>query len=553
MRSNWKSACRNVLCGAALALCTLSAGAQAPAAPSGAQRPSVAAPQIIPGINISNPDLLEGELLRELPIPSWFENGRPGSDAQLALKTLADAESQGLNPRDYHAAELAQAFQQAEQRPADAAATARLDNALNEALVHYLRDLRQGRLSPNALQHRFNAPPLSTFDARGLVANARQANRLRQALDDAAPKVPMYESLRTAMNAYRAMAPAPAWQTALPPLPGRSLKPGNAYSGLPTLAARLAALGDLPASTSVPALYEGALVDAVRRFQERHGLDSDGVIGATTLAQLNVTPAQRVTQMALTLERLRWTPLLHGPRMVVVNIPEFVLRAYETQGSKVKLDLEMRVIVGSALDTRTPIFLHDMRFIEFSPYWNVPPSIARGETLPKLRRNPAYFTQQGFEFVTRDGKVVNTLSSAAIEATQRGEWRIRQRPGPRNALGDIKFIFPNDQNIYLHHTPAPELFSKVRRDFSHGCIRIEQPVQLALFVLHNSPEWTVDRIEQAMQAGKSRTIKLDEPIPVLIAYSTAIVKNGGKVYFLPDIYQQDARLEQALRDVGRAR
>jgi murein L,D-transpeptidase YcbB/YkuD len=256
--------------------------------------------------------------------------------------------------------------------------------------------------------------------------------------------------------------------------------------------------------------------------------------------------------MALTLERLRWTPLLYGPRMIVVNVPEFVLRAYETQGSHVKLDLEMRVIVGRALDTRTPIFLEDMRFIEFSPYWNVPRSIARSETLPKLRRDPAYFTQQGFEFVAQDGKIVHSLSSAAIDAVQRGEWRVRQRPGPRNALGDIKFIFPNDQNIYLHHTPAPQLFSRVRRDFSHGCIRIESPVQLARFVLHDNPEWTETRIDEAMKAGKSRTIKLEHPIPVLIAYSTAVVKNGGKVYFYPDIYKQDARLELALHDVGRA-
>jgi murein L,D-transpeptidase YcbB/YkuD len=256
--------------------------------------------------------------------------------------------------------------------------------------------------------------------------------------------------------------------------------------------------------------------------------------------------------MALTLERLRWTPLLYGPRMIVVNIPEFLLRAYETEGNRVKLELEMRVIVGRALDTRTPIFLEDMRFIEFSPYWNVPRSIARSETLPALRRNPGYFTQQGFEFVSQRGEIVNALSNEAIEAVQRGEWRIRQRPGPRNALGDIKFIFPNDQNIYLHHTSAPQLFSRVRRDFSHGCIRIESPVQLALFVLRNSPQWTETRIEAAMKAGKSRTIRLDQPVPVLIAYSTAVVKNGGTVYFYPDVYQQDARLEQALRDVGRA-
>jgi len=521
-----------MLAGAALAFCTLFSHAQTPA--EGVKiRPAATDAQVV-------------------PLPSWFDHGRPGADARLALNTLLDAASQGLNPQDYHAAELAKAFQQTEQGQPDPSREARLNDALTRSLALYLRHLHHGRLSPELLEHHFQAPPLGAFDPQALIAQARQSNTLAQALRDATPRVPMYAALRAAMNKYRAMGQASAWATALPPLTTRSLKPGESYGGLPTVAARLAALGDLPPDTAVSSVYAGEIVQAVGRFQERHGLQNDGIIGAATLAQLNVTPAQRAKQMALTLERLRWTPLLYGPRMIVVNIPEFVLRAYETQGHEVKLDLEMRVIVGRALDTRTPIFLEDMRYIEFSPYWNVPSSIARGETLPRLRRDPAYFTQQGFEFVTRDGKVVNALSTEAIDATQRGEWRIRQRPGPHNALGDIKFIFPNDQNIYLHHTPAPQLFSRARRDFSHGCIRIEEPVQLAQFVLHNQPGWTRDRIVTAMESGKSHTLKLDEPIPVLIAYSTAVIKNDGKVYFFPDIYQQDARLDQALRNVGLA-
>lgn len=549
---NWNPTLRAVLCGTVLAFFTLSTGAQTPSGAPSQSPVTEEAARIIPGVNATNPDLLQDAPLQEVPVPSWFEHDRPGADAFLALKTLVDAEAQGLNPEDYHVAELSQALLRAAQGQTEPAMMARLDKQLTDALIRYLRDLHQGRLNPDILQHRFKTPPLSMFNPRSIIANARTTDRLAQALNDAVPKVPMYESLRTTMNAYRAMGLPTAWQGALPPLPARSLKPGDAYTGLTTLAARLVTLGDLPSSTIVPALYEGELIEAIQRFQTRHGLDADGVVGPATLAQLEVTPPQRTRQMALTLERLRWTPLLYGPRMIVVNIPEFVLRAYETQGSHVKLDLEMRIIVGRALDTRTPIFLEDMRFIEFSPYWNVPRSIARGETLPKLRRDPAYFTQQGFEFVSQDGTIERSISDAAIDAVQRGEWRIRQRPGPHNALGDIKFIFPNDQNIYLHHTPAPQLFSRTRRDFSHGCIRIESPVQLALFVLRGSPEWTETRIDEAMRAGKSRTIKLDQSIPVLIAYSTAVVKNGGKVYFYPDIYQQDARLEQALRNAGRA-
>jgi L,D-transpeptidase YcbB len=205
------------------------------------------------------------------------------------------------------------------------------------------------------------------------------------------------------------------------------------------------------------------------------------------------------------------------------------------------------VIVGKAMNTRTPLFDEDMRFIEFSPYWNVPPSIARAETVPRLRRDPAYFTQQGFEFVASSGQVVTLLSPEHLDAVLHGGWRIRQRPGAQNALGDIKFVFPNRDNIYLHHTPAPQLFERDRRDFSHGCIRVQEPVALAKFVLQDEPSWTEERIRKAMQAGVSSTIALKQPLPVVIAYSTVIAK-AGRVYFYPDLYGHDALLDKALRE-----
>lgn len=491
----------------------------------------------------------------------WFDAHGATQDARAVLAVLHDARSHGLNPEDYRSTALSQAVEQIMSEgllpaiPGTPAGDrlAALDADLTGAVLRYLSDLHNGRLSPEVLSHRFKAPPSQSFDARAYLDRARQAGRLGQAVQASTPKFPMYEALRGVMNAYRAMGDHPAWQLTLPEPKSRSIKPGQPYDGLEVLAARLIALGDLselvdqglPAAAS--GVYEGELLEGVRRFQARHGLETDGVIGAATLAELNVTPAERVEQMALTLERLRWTPTLYGPRMIAINVPEFILRAYEQKDGKIELNMEMRVVVGRALNTQTPIFLEDMRFIEFSPYWNVPPSIARGETLPRLRRDPAYFDQQGFEFVTRDGKVISQFTEEGLTKVRAGEWRIRQRPGPRNALGDIKFIFPNDQNIYLHHTPAPALFARARRDFSHGCIRIEEPVELAQFVLRNNAAWSKDRIEAAMRAGKSSTLRLDEPIPVLIAYSTAVVKRDGKVYFFPDIYRQDSRLKQALQ------
>jgi murein L,D-transpeptidase YcbB/YkuD len=258
-----------------------------------------------------------------------------------------------------------------------------------------------------------------------------------------------------------------------------------------------------------------------------------------------VPPAARARQVALTLERLRWTPLFLGPRMIVVNIPEFVLRAYEVVDGRIAVRLQMRVIVGEALDHETPLFDERLRSIEFSPYWNVPPSIARAELVPRLRRDPGHWARQGFEFVTGDGRVETALSPAGLDAVLAGRWRIRQRPGPANALGDIKFVFPNRDNIYLHHTPTVGLFARERRDFSHGCIRVEDPVGLARFVMDGMPGWDEDRIRAQMAAGTSTTVALREPLPVLIAYATALVAQG-RPRFLPDVYGLDARLQAAL-------
>jgi L,D-transpeptidase YcbB len=258
-----------------------------------------------------------------------------------------------------------------------------------------------------------------------------------------------------------------------------------------------------------------------------------------------VPPAARARQLELSLERLRWTPLLSGPRMVVINVPEFVLRAYEVAGDRIAVRETMKIIVGKALDTRTPLLEEQMRYIEFSPYWNVPPSIARNELVPRLRRDPAYWQREGFEFVTAQG-VVESLAPALLDATLAGGARIRQRPGPRNALGDIKFAFPNRENVYLHHTPSVGLFERDRRDFSHGCIRVERPVALAMFVLAGMPDWTEERVREAMAAGESKTLRLAAPVPVLIAYGTAIVRDG-RVHFFDDIYGHDRMLDAALR------
>jgi murein L,D-transpeptidase YcbB/YkuD len=482
---------------------------------------------------------------------AWFDGTRPTASARDAVEILTAAASHGLEPRDYGADALARVMQRAAQEPLDAATIARLEKTLTVAMERYLSDVHGGRIAAQQLPYGRTAPKRNPFDPAAYLQEALARGRLREAASEAAPRLSQYGQLRTELARYRDLTDDPAWNTPLPPLPAGThgsppkLEPGQPYAGLGRLRERLIALGDLAPDAALSATYDGAVVDAVTSFQRRHGLKADGVVGKATLAQLEVPPAARARQIVLSLDRLRWTPLLHGQRMIVINVPEFVLRAYEVEGDRILVRETMKIIVGKSMDTRTPLFEELMRYIEFQPYWNVPPSIARGEVVPRLRRDPGYFNREGFEFVTAQGQVVEALTPDMLDAVAAGRARIRQRPGPRNALGDIKFVFPNRENIYLHHTPSVQLFERDRRDFSHGCIRVEQPVVLARFALQDMPDWTEARIRQAMTETSPSTVRLADPIPVVIAYATAIVKDA-RIHFFDDIYGHDRALEAAL-------
>lgn len=474
------------------------------------------------------------------------------------LGWLAQAGDDGLDPADYGGEVLAAAWARGQPTP-------QLQAALLAAVLRYLGDLRRGRLDPRQVHQSYSTAASASFDPQAALAAALAQGKPEAALQAATPPLPLYVALRAALKACRALAGHPAWQQALPAPPPRPRAPVRssavakaaspapaaagppAWAGAGLLAQRLAAWGDLPALPEpLPQALDEPLLQGLRSFQLRHGLKDDGVLGPATLRALNVSPAQRAEQIVLTLERLRWTPLQRGPRMIVVNLPEFVLRAYELQpDGRVLVREQMKVVIGRALNTRTPQFDELMRSVEFSPYWNVPPSIARGELVPRLRRDPDYFTREGFEFVDGSGRALTTLSAQSLDAVLAGHLRIRQRPGERNALGDVKFVFPNRDNIFLHHTPSTSLFERERRDFSHGCVRVERPVALARFVLQDEPGWTEERIRAAMSAGTSTTHRLSQPLPVLITYGTALVL-GGRPHFFEDIYGHDRLLKQAL-------
>jgi murein L,D-transpeptidase YcbB/YkuD len=293
-------------------------------------------------------------------------------------------------------------------------------------------------------------------------------------------------------------------------------------------------------------VYQGPLVDAVKHFQDRFGRTTDGKITPQTLADLNVPLSTRVRQMQLTLERWRWLPIGLHAAPIVANIPEFRLRAYD---ENFKVALTMNVVVGKAYNHNTPVFEDSMQYLIFRPYWSVPYSIAKAEFIPKIVRDPDYLEKKGFAVVDSRQQVVaaGPVSADVLQQLRAGKLFIRQNPGPKNSLGLVKFIFPNSYNIYMHDTPEQVFFSKTRRDFSHGCIRLEKPADLAVWALRgNTGNWDMTKVRAAMGGDAPQQVNLARPIPVLILYATVIVTEDGLVHFYDDIYGHDAALEKAL-------
>ncbi len=306
-----------------------------------------------------------------------------------------------------------------------------------------------------------------------------------------------------------------------------------------------ATLGRTPSVPAGRAVYDGTLVDAVKKFQSRHGRDANGRIDARTLADLNVPLSRRVQQMQWTLERWRWLPDSYQKAPIVANIPEFRLRAYDKDFN---IGVTMKVVVGKSYGHNTPVFSETMKYVIFRPYWEVPPSIIRAELIPHLQKDPDYLAKKGFEVVDARQQVVaaGAVTGETLAQLHAGKLFVRQLPGPKNSLGLVKFLFPNSYNVYMHDTPAPELFAQSRRDFSHGCIRLERPADLAAWVLRNNPGWTPERIHAAMNGDKPKQVNLAQPIPVLIVYATVIVLSDGVVHFYDDIYGHDASLQKVL-------
>jgi murein L,D-transpeptidase YcbB/YkuD len=473
---------------------------------------------------------------------AWVRDNQASPQAVAIIDILRQAEGKGLLAEDYDGSRWGERLKQL----SDPAAAARFDAALTVCLMRYISDLHMGRVNPKRFDFGLNEKTSHYDLPQFLRQDLVDGQEIKAELEKVEPPFLGYKNTQAGLRRYLELSrQGDAEQL---PVPAKALQSGSPYAGVPRLTHLLRLLGDLPADAVVPAgdTYQEPLVGGVKNFQSRHGLLANGRLGPETVKQLNTPLSQRVEQLRLTLERWRWLPQEFPQPPVVVNIPEFRLRAYGNEGNVV---LSMNVIVGKAFRHETPVFDEGMKYVVFRPYWNVPPSIQRSEIVPAIQRNRNYIANKNYEVTTQGGEVVTSgaISDEVLQQLRAGKLAVRQKPGPSNALGLVKLIFPNEYNVYLHSTPSQQLFSQAKRDFSHGCIRVEKPAELAAWALGDKPEWTLEKVRSAMQTGKDNSqVNLTKPVPVLILYGTAVAEEDGSIHFFDDLYGHDADLAKAL-------
>jgi murein L,D-transpeptidase YcbB/YkuD len=477
------------------------------------------------------------------PVSARFvRDGALTRQARLVAAALAGAADAGLDPAEYGGGAWTDRFRALDEGRAMPEEADRLESDLRAAALRFARALRHGRVRPQALGY---ALPPEPFDAMGFVDALAAAADSAALLDGLAPRVPAYAQLIRALPRLRALAERRRGAPPLP-LPARPLRPGERYAAAPRLADLLAALGDLEEPQRAAAsskIISPELAAALRRFQARHALPQDGVVGRRTVQALNVPLDRRVAQVELALERWRWMPRELGPRWIVVNVPAQRLEAVEAE--RPRETLAMDVIVGATKeDRRTPVLAARVHAIMFSPYWDVPEKLAAGDLARLLARRPDLAEGDGF-FVEVDGARL-PVGRRTLALVRRGEARLRQRPGPRNSLGPLRVVMPNPSDVYLHGTAKPRLFNRNDRALSHGCIRLAEPAALAAFLLAGQPGFDRARIDAAMMRAEPLLVSLATPATALLVYATATADEDGTLRFWPDLYGADARLERAL-------
>jgi murein L,D-transpeptidase YcbB/YkuD len=483
----------------------------------------------------------------------WLGNAQAKKNIVDVLNLLENASANGLNSTSYDTRTLQQRLPLALSiAPDNYKQLALYDTAISISLLRFLHDLHYGRVNAKEINFNLKLREKKLIDLPALIKTSLAHGTIRQLPELVEPKLKQYQKLKLALATYCLLAKNP---TPFQLFVNKPINPGGNLAQAEELREFLVKTGDLPEAQSASNAkksnrYTGKLVTGVKKFQLRHGMNADGVLGKGTVAAINVPLSQRVTQIELAMERLRWLPELNAGPYIIVNIPAFQLWAFDDIDQFNSDMADIRVVVGKALKNQTPVLMAEMRFIDFMPYWNVPYNIVKEEILPKLMQNPGYLATENMELVTTFGNETKAVAftGSSIAQLKQGALRIRQRPGIKNALGKVKFIFPNKSDVYLHDTPAKTLFSKSRRDFSHGCVRVANPEGLAEFALKN--QWSKETIQQALNTPKTRRVILKKSIPVVVFYVTSFIDQYDNLAFYSDVYGYDAVLQQALHKSG---
>lgn len=480
--------------------------------------------------------------------PAWVTGTGFSPQAYELLGVIAGAEAEGLRPEDYELAKLERVLDKARTGEFPAAQWVEWDLLLTRTFFAYGSHLSSGRFKPRELNPNLGLTP-SHPDLAAILHRALAEQQVAPALQSLAPAHPAYLRLRTALASYRKLEQAGGWPVIS--VAGKLTK-GMRHAQVKPLRARLAVTGDLVPDADTgglpPApdeeLFDDAVFQAVRRFQGRHGLPEDGAVGPATLAALNVPVSERVRQLEINLERWRWLPEDLGRRHILINITDYRLNVVEDGGTV----MEASVVVGKS-SRPTPVYSGMISYLVFSPYWHVPRTIATKDKLPQLRKNPAALARQNIRvFDPRaGGREINPgrINWRAINPDN-FPYQLRQDPGPRNALGGIKFMFPNPYDVYLHDTPSTHLFNRVARAFSSGCVRVSKPVELAEYLLKDNPRWNRKAIVSASRGKREHTVPLADKMPVHLLYWTAWVDEDNTVNFRDDIYDYDKSIAKAL-------
>lgn len=465
------------------------------------------------------------------PVWSLIDRRRIGG----LLEAIEESLRHGLDPADYHLQAIRKLLSANSE---DAASVVDLELLASDAWLMLASHYAVGRLNPRQVDNQWHASRKS-FDAVQALEQAVKENALTSALRRLLPTQAGYRRLVELLARLRSQPDWPAVSVK------GALKAGTTATGIAALQRRLLAAGDLVVGKTPNDLYDEVTEAALKDFQRQHGLNPDGVIGAGTAAALNATRQQRIRQVMVNLERWRWLPEQLGKRHIRVNIADFSVEAWEDG----RPALTMKAIIGRDY-RQTPVFSGNMSYLVFNPYWEVPPSIAVKDKLPLLRNDPGELLRSGFEVLARSGLDSGPVDSASINwnavDSSAFPYRLRQKPGPQNALGRVKLMFPNPYNVYLHDTPERHLFDKDNRAYSSGCIRVQKPLELVVWVLAGQAGWNLERVGQTVASGETKTVSVSPNIPVHIEYRTAWVDNEGKPYFRADIYGRDERVDKAL-------